>query len=184
MINHNRVGKLRKGSTPLCIELATADGAWTKGMIILLFLWFCRSFFMFILYLLTLSVLHIFTALSWSHSLTHNAVNSSNSLRYAGCTMLHDASCQFGMDDVRCQYRIFRMNTGRCMVSWTSCKMQDVYFAHRAEIGRCAMHDVVCTMYDVQSEINFVTQLVISIVRTAHAERNPRHFCWVLDRCA
>ena len=48
------------------------------------------------------------------------------------------------------------------------------------------MHDVVCTMYDVQSEINFVTQLVIrqiSIVRMAHAERNPRLFCRVLDRC-
>ena len=41
--------------------------------------------------------------------------------------------------------------------------------------------------YNVQSEINFVTQLVIrqiSIVRMAHAERNPRLFCWVLDRCA
>ena len=64
--------------------------------------------------------------------------------------------------------------------------MHDVYFAHRAEIGQCAMHDVVCTMYDVQSEINFVTQLVIrqiSIVRMAHAERNPRLFCRVLDRC-
>ena len=29
------------------------------------------------------------------------------------------------------------------------------------------LHDVVCTMYDVQSEINFVTQLVISIVPMA-----------------
>ena len=32
--------------------------------------------------------------------LTHNAVNSSNSLCDASCTMLLDASCQFGMDDV------------------------------------------------------------------------------------
>ena len=55
--------------------------------------------------------------------------------------------------------------------------MHDLYLANCAEIGRCAMHDVVCTMYDVQSEINFVMQLVISIVRMAHAERNPHLFC-------
>ena len=32
------------------------------------------------------------------------------------------------------------------------------------------MDDVVCTMYDVQSKINFVTQLVMSIVRMARTK--------------
>ena len=87
-----------------------------------------------------------FTALSWSRSLTHNAVNSSNSLCDASCTMLHDASCQFRMNDVHragC-----RMHDVRCQ-HCAECTMSDVnivYLEWTLDNVWCPEHHAKCTM--------------------------------------
>ena len=119
VLNHNRVGKLRKRSSPL------RDSEWCVNERYDKLLFFLILPIVFYIYFILVNII----SSSCFHgtvnlSLTHNAVNSSNSLRDTCCTMLHNASCLWNgqctscrMHDARCQHRIFRMNTGQCMVS-------------------------------------------------------------------
>ena len=120
----------------------------------LLFFWFCRSFFTFILYLLTLSVIHVFTALFWSRSLTHNAVNSSNSLRDAGrarCCTMHRAFGLMDVSDVNIVYLEWTLDDVWCPEHRAKCTMSTLHIVQRLDDVLCTMSFARCTMSKAKS---------------------------------